>query len=147
MASANTDTTTAGSSVTVTGSGFAPHEQVRIDLHSTDYRLATVAADASGRVSAVVHLPAGVAVGEHTITLTGLTSHREAVVPLTVRAEATEQSASSTSTTTTASESTSTVGLAYTGTRAVALEVALGLGLVGAGWLVLFRTRPAARRH
>jgi hypothetical protein len=58
--------------LTVSGTGFAPREQVVITLHSKTFTLATVTTDASGNFSVAVTLPAGVT-GNHQIVATGAT--------------------------------------------------------------------------
>ena len=73
-----------GGRVTVYGSGFDPHEQVMITLHSAAIDVATAAADGSGAVTATFTVPASLDSGNHVILLTGLTSGRTATVPLIV---------------------------------------------------------------
>jgi hypothetical protein len=58
-------------SVQIQGSGYAPGAQLEAVLHSTPYELGSVTANDEGEVEATVSIPAGVAPGEHVITLEG----------------------------------------------------------------------------
>jgi hypothetical protein len=73
-----------GTSVTALGTGFAPGEQVRAVMQSDPVDLGTRTAAADGSVSFTWKIPEGTAVGQHTVTLTGLTSGRFAMVAFTV---------------------------------------------------------------
>jgi uncharacterized repeat protein (TIGR01451 family) len=64
-------TATAGSSVTVTGSGFAAETDVEVWLHSDPVLLGTVRADASGAFTATFALPATASPGDHLVVLNG----------------------------------------------------------------------------
>ncbi|WP_308797433.1 family 78 glycoside hydrolase catalytic domain [Agromyces silvae] len=64
----------AGGEVHVSATGFAPGEQVRIELRSDPVLLATVTADAEGRVDATVTIPKTTAAGAHQLVLTGVQS-------------------------------------------------------------------------
>ena len=64
-----------GARLTVSGTSFAPGEQVRLELHSTPVLLATVTADAQGRFTATLTVPR-VAPGAHQVVATGDSSGR-----------------------------------------------------------------------
>ncbi len=68
----------AGGSVTVTGSGFAPNSDVDLFILSTPVLLGTFKADASGVVTAVVALPNGLT-GDHTLRLVGVAPSQDAL--------------------------------------------------------------------
>ena len=72
-----------GARLTVSGTSFAPGEQVRLELHSTPVLLATVTADAQGRFTATLTVPR-VAPGAHQVVATGDSSGRRASASLTV---------------------------------------------------------------
>ena len=104
--------------------GFQPHEVVTLVLHSTPVVLGTFTADANGVVTAEFTLPAGTALGTHTLAYDGnLGSHYEDPITLTADGKA----------------------LAYTG-ASVALPLVGGTVLVaaGAGALVIGRRRRPA---
>ncbi len=61
----------AGSSVHISGGGFAPGATVTITLHSTPVTLGTVTASGAGTISADVVLPAGTVNGSHTLQADG----------------------------------------------------------------------------
>jgi len=61
----------AGSSITVTGTGFEPGESVAIELHSTPVLLGTVIANSSGAISGTFTIPASAPEGSHSLVLTG----------------------------------------------------------------------------
>ncbi len=61
-----------GQTLTVTGAGFQPQTAVVIELHSTPVQLASTTADADGRLSAVVTIPASTAPGAHQIVVVGI---------------------------------------------------------------------------
>lgn len=63
-------TVEAGGTVTVTGSGFVPGAQLRLELHSTPVVLASVVADSeSGAFTASVRIPSDTERGAHTIAV------------------------------------------------------------------------------
>ena len=62
----------AGASLVVTAAGFIPGEDVAIVVRSTPVVLTRIAADSSGIVHTTVALPADLALGPHTLTLSGL---------------------------------------------------------------------------
>jgi LPXTG-motif cell wall-anchored protein len=122
-------TLTPGQSVTVTASGFQPDDSVEVDVHSATAKLATVHADASGKVTATVTLPASLAAGPHTLTLTG--SVGSVSFAFTVSAP------------TVAPPTPGSGDLANTGSNVLGGTV-LGGALASAGVLVLLASR---RRH
>ena len=63
-------TPTAGGTMTVSGSGFAPNSPVQIVITSTPVLLDTVGTDSSGAFSAEITIPVDL-VGAHTLTATG----------------------------------------------------------------------------
>lgn len=75
-----------GQKLTVTGSGFAPGEEVAVWLQSTPVLLATGVAGADGRVALDVTIPAATAPGAHTVTLVGVESGWRADSAVTVAA-------------------------------------------------------------
>lgn len=77
------------STSTFSGAGFSPGEQVTAMLHSVPVDLGTYRADARGVVVARVHIPTGFTPGRHTIILSGKTSQRSQVFPVTIRASGT----------------------------------------------------------
>lgn len=119
-----------GSTMTVSGSGYAPFSSVTVLIYSSPQVLTTVVADASGSFTATVTVPAGLPSGNHTLVASGVDNSgvlRYVTLPVTVTG------------------GTATARLAYTG---VAVAPMLGGGLaaiaVGAGLLVLSRRRRAA---
>ena len=61
-----------GDSQTITGDNFNPGETVRLTIDSADgTNVGSVVADANGRVVFTFQIPANLAVGQHTATLTG----------------------------------------------------------------------------
>lgn len=66
------DPIAAGAQQTVTGTGFAPGEQVQVDLGSTS--MGTAEADAAGAVSVTFIVPVATSPGQHTVTLIGPSS-------------------------------------------------------------------------
>jgi hypothetical protein len=108
-------TVAAGKQQTVTVSGFQPGEIVHGVLHSTPVDLGTVRADANGVATFTFTIPAGLEVGTHSVTMTGLTSGITAEATFTVTAAA-----------------EGVGGLAYTGAEVVPL-LAVGGGLLVAG--------------
>ena len=84
--SVSDQTPAAGSSLTLSCSGFGANETVNITLHSHGVTvLAPGATNASGAFSTTVTLPAGVT-GTHTLTAVGATSGRTASVSITIGA-------------------------------------------------------------
>jgi hypothetical protein len=64
----------AGTTVTVTGSGFVGGETVSVFIDGSPTALTTTAASSTGLVSATVTIPSGTSVGSHTLSLVGPTS-------------------------------------------------------------------------
>ncbi|MFQ4150127.1 family 20 glycosylhydrolase [Arthrobacter sp. LAPM80] len=118
-----------GQSVTLTGSGFQPGEQVTGTVHSTPVDLGTSVADASGNVSFTWTVPASFDLGQHIVTLTGELSGRSVEASFTVLpSQAVQQDGD---------------GLAHTGANTTSLwGAALLMALVGAG-IVLGNRRRA----
>lgn len=77
-------TVTAGGSLAVAGSGFVAGEQVTVTLFSDPVVLATLTADGSGAVAAVVTIPVATPNGAHTVEMLGSTSARRATAALQV---------------------------------------------------------------
>ena len=75
-----------GGAVTVTAGGFTAGENVLGALHSTPFPLGAVHANSFGSVQLSLTVPATVAAGIHTVTLTGASSGLVATIPLTVTA-------------------------------------------------------------
>jgi hypothetical protein len=68
------DNVTAGETQTATGRYFQPGEKVTAVMHSTPVTVAETVADAAGNVTVAWTIPAGTALGTHTIELTGAVS-------------------------------------------------------------------------
>ncbi len=139
-----------GADQTVTGTGFAAGERVRAVLHSNPVRVGTAAANAKGAVSVRFAVPAGAALGAHTVELTGLSSGLTvSSAPFTVSAASTPAptGSGSPSSGATAVDCNDPTALACTGRdgRQTRGELVLGAGLVlaGAGALWLGRHRRA----
>ncbi|WP_164701079.1 hypothetical protein [Modestobacter sp. KNN46-3] len=121
--SATSNVAAPGQKITKTLKGFKAFEKVTLVMHSTPVVLGTWDADANGVVTATFTLPAGTALGTHTLAYDGSDgSHFEETITLTADGKA----------------------LAYTG-ASVALPLVAGTVLVGAGAgaLVLSRRRTA----
>jgi len=89
-ASASTSSVERGGTVTVTVRGLASGEQVTAVLRSDPITITGIpAADATGRVSFPVVIPENLAVGGHTITVTGADGTTVAVLPVQVYAKGT----------------------------------------------------------
>ncbi len=73
-----------GGGLSVTATGFAPGEQVRIELHSTPVVLGSARADATGSLHATVSIPGDVVGDTHELVLIGETSGRSARTALTI---------------------------------------------------------------
>ena len=113
-----------GQKVTKVLKGFKPGEKVTLVLHSTPVELGTFTADANGVVTATFTLPAGTALGSHTLAYDGaMGSHFEETITLTADGKA----------------------LAYTGAD-IAMPLIGGTVMVAAGAAALVvarRRRPA----
>ncbi|SOE00233.1 fibronectin type III domain-containing protein [Blastococcus haudaquaticus] len=67
----SSDKVVAGTSMTVTGSGYEPGSTVTVLIYSSPQILTTVVADSSGNFTATVTVPAGIAPGQHTLVASG----------------------------------------------------------------------------
>lgn len=116
----------AGKTITITGSGYAANTSVTILLYSTPQILTTVVTDGNGSFTATVTVPAGLAVGQHTLVAAGLApdgTMRYVTLPITVTAGG--------------------AMLANTGADVTAPALGgLAAVVVGAGLLVAARRRP-----
>jgi hypothetical protein len=63
--------TRSGSSISVTGQGFAAGERVTVRLHAGNGPSVTVTASANGVVQATLTVPAGCKPGRYSVTATG----------------------------------------------------------------------------
>ena len=70
-----------GSTITVSGNGFAPTASFDVVLHSTPVTLTTVTTTAAGAFSATITIPAGTAGGAHTIVVGGASIALTVVAP------------------------------------------------------------------
>lgn len=131
-----------GARATVNGDGFVAGEKVSATIHSKPVGLGTATASALGGVTLTYTVPSSVAVGAHTVTLTGLTSGLSAQRALTVTAAATNGTNPVVSTTPAGPATGPIAATGLDGTRLVATTL-LGLLAVclGAGALVLGRRR------
>ncbi|MQA34043.1 hypothetical protein [Modestobacter roseus] len=77
---------TAGGTVTVQATGFAPGETVTVSMTGVEAPLATVSAGPGGRVEAVVRIPPGAALGPARLELVGNRSTATADLALEVAA-------------------------------------------------------------
>jgi hypothetical protein len=114
----------AGSSITISGSGFTPGETVTIRLDNGT-QFPSVVANASGSFSEVVVLGVGLA-GAHTITATGTTSGHSASIKIQVAGVGAS-----------AIPNASGTGLAFTGASVIGIGALGGLLLVGGGLMLL----------
>ncbi|MBK1786320.1 hypothetical protein JHE00_18470 [Prauserella sp. ASG 168] len=87
----------AGDDVEVTGTGFAPGENVAVTLHSDPAELPPVRAGENGGFTYTATIPDDVAEGTHRLVFTGEQSTVETSVELTVLAAATSSAAPPTS--------------------------------------------------
>jgi hypothetical protein len=77
----------AGGSIAVCGDGFLAGEQVQVFLHSDPLFVTVLTADASGRASATVTIPAAAPSGSHRLELRGVSPGRSLMSsPITVTA-------------------------------------------------------------
>lgn len=114
-----------GTSLGISASGFAPNETVRIELHSTPVILTEVPADAGGALQVRVALAQDVAVGEHHIVATGLSSGRTATTALTVQTSTADGPSAVTTPSDVAAVRTSTAVSAAGGTEPGARQLAV----------------------
>lgn len=129
--SVSTQTPAIGSTIAVSGNGFAPNELVTVTLGG--HVLGTARADASGSFSLNISLPTGVS-GNQSILATGLTSGKTTSIQLNVQSEAG------------AGGGTGNVGgggggLPATGAAVIGVGVLGGLLLIGGGVMLLLGKR------
>lgn len=121
----------AGGTMSASGSGFGAGESVSLVLNSEPQSAGTVQADADGRFSASVTIPAGLT-GRHVLTATGASTGSVTSGSFTIVA--------SCDATPVAAQGSSGGGLAYTGVPAYALAAGAILLLLG-GAVLLFLGR------
>lgn len=76
-----------GSTVRITGSGYAPNSTVTLIIYSTPQVLATTVADGDGNIDVTVTVPDGLAAGDHTLVAAGVDAAGNAhylTLPITV---------------------------------------------------------------
>ena len=118
------DTSAPGQKVVKVIAGFQPFEEVTLVLHSTPTTLGTFSADAKGVLTVEFTLPAGTAVGTHTLVFDGAVTYYQEPLEVTKAGSA---------------------NLAYTGAdMTVPLTLGVGLVLAGAGALVVSRRKAGA---
>ncbi len=135
-----------GSKQTVTGTGFGAGEKVSAVLHSAPIALSTVSANTSGTAVVTFTVPATLAVGPHSVVLTGATSGLTSTASFTVTA-APVAPVTTTTPTIPVPAGSAAQGLANSGLDAqqALIEALVGLGCIvaGAGALYLGRRRRA----
>jgi hypothetical protein len=116
----------AGKTITVSGDGYMPNSTITVLLYSTPQILTTTVTDGNGAFTVTVTVPAGLAVGQHTLVAAGLDPNGEmryVTLPITVTAGG--------------------AMLANTGADVTAPAIGgLAAVLVGAGLLTVARRRP-----
>lgn len=121
------DRVAAGDSLTLDGTGFAPGESVRVELHSTSVDLGDTTAADDGSVHADVTIPSGTDAGAHTVVVTGAETGNSASAALDV-------------------DGAPSGGLAPTGGSAAPALIGGALALIGLGTaFVIARIRTARR--
>jgi LPXTG-motif cell wall-anchored protein len=133
---ASPNTVAQGGTFQLTSSGWAPNASLTGTLNSTPVSLGTFVADASGNVSQTITVPAGFAVGAHTVTLTGAVTGVATAVTASVPITVVAADAATTPTTAASTTTVATGTLPVTGSETGGL-VELGLVLVGTGAAVL----------
>ncbi|MDQ6796466.1 MAG: hypothetical protein M3011_00335 [Actinomycetota bacterium] len=83
-AQADPDTVQPGDSTRITGAGFGAGESLNLTLCSTPVSLGKVTAGPSGDVAATITIPAGTAIGTHTVVVSNATGSRVALATITV---------------------------------------------------------------
>lgn len=140
---ANTNVVTAtvgGGPITITGSNYQPGETVTLVLFSTPVTLGTSGpTDATGGFSLAVTIPAGTAVGAHTIVGTGNSIGDTASTAITVVSASAGGAAS-----VTGNSGTSGGSLAFTGSDIAALAGVGAISLALGGMLVFAGRRRRA---
>ena len=121
--SVSNQTPAAGSSFTLSGSGFGANEDVSNVLHSLPYTLTPARSNVSGNFSVTVTLPAGVT-GVHTIVSTGATTGHVSTVTITIGG------AASAGAFTTGGTKLAFTGAAVTGIGGLALLLIVGGGVM-----------------
>lgn len=150
-ATAGTTSVHRGGTQTVTATGFSAGETVRGVLHSAPVAIGSARASQTGDVTLSFAVPATLAVGSHTVVLTGTTSGLSTSAAFTVTAAPTSSGGSSPTTqpnrAATLPNTCDPTQLACTGRdgRQTRGEVILGVGLLvaGAGALYAGRRRRA----
>ncbi|WP_315636503.1 MULTISPECIES: carboxypeptidase regulatory-like domain-containing protein [Microbacterium] len=122
----------AGGEITVSGTGFTAREKITVELRSDPVVLGTLTAGADGAVSGVYRIPASTPAGTHTIV--ALDAQGMILASATVRVAA---SASGGVATPPEGED----ALATTGGELSSFALAMGMGLLLAGGLLLRRRR------
>jgi len=117
-------TPAAGSSITISGSGFTPGETVTIVLDNGTH-FPSVVANSSGSFSEVLVLGVGLS-GAHTITATGTTSGHTAKIQIQVAGVGASGGTTSAGS-----------GLAFTGASVIGIIALGGLLLLGGGLMLL----------
>ena len=115
-----------GSTVTVSGEGFASGATVGLDIQSTPTSLGTTTAGGSGSISATVTIPSSISAGPHTISATGV-SPSGATLVLSAQVTVAIEGA-----------------LPLTGGNMLAL-VGAALAATAVGWLLVVVTRPTPK--
>jgi LPXTG-motif cell wall-anchored protein len=132
-AAGDSNVTTDGNTITVSGSGFAPDSDVTVVLHSDPVVLGVAHTDAAGNFTATFAIPAGTPAGDHHLVFTGVDAYGN---PITV-----EQAITLGGTTPVAGPRTAGAAtLPVTGDDALSLALA-GAGLFLAGALALWASR------
>jgi hypothetical protein len=80
------DEVEAGSVISISVRAFQPNETVTVTLHSDPVHLGSFVVDSAGAGSTAVTIPASVAVGPHTISVTGNESGRTASAGISITA-------------------------------------------------------------
>jgi LPXTG-motif cell wall-anchored protein len=135
-----------GGQFTITSSGWSPNSDITGTLNSTPINLPGIVSDASGNVSATFTVPSTLAVGAHTVSLTGPVPGF--TDPQTITANITVVAAAVTTTIppTVATEPISGSTLPVTGTSVLPVGSAALLLLTGGGALVLVSRRRRSER-
>lgn len=133
-------TVTAGGTIDLSGSGFAPGSTVTVELHSTPVVLGAATADASGAITLRAVIPAATPAGTHSVVvLQGATELARIAVTVTA-ANAGPGTGSGTTTSTGTSLASTGIDPLWPATAALALLA------VGAGALVFRRRSTRASR-
>lgn len=128
----------AGGVITVSGTGFVPGESIAFELHSDPIALGSLFADADGRVSGTLRIPASAALGSHTLVALRNGVPLQSSVALQVTAAA---ATAVTGAAATGAAVTPPRGLAATGGDLPAVALVTGLFLALAGTVLVRRRR------